>query len=542
MTANWNLKTKLSMLFTAIALIIIAALSAISYHTLVNSAMNSIDTELNTAAHAVEQLIGDLPNDEKGRNDALYDDISSHLTHFTQGAKLEWAYSTVRRNGLVYYTYINRSTDEWKRGQYKNWYLERYDEVPDMLNEAFRTEKKQYQSYQGEFGRYRSVFVPFRDNKGEVHVIGIDVKLTDIDEVKADTLKKTFVVAAVFLVLAVIVGRMIANLIVTPINGLNEVLRSLANGNWDLNQRVKVRSQDEIGEMSDSFNIFMAALRNRMLEVQQSSDSVAATSAQLDMLIRAVADRSMNQSEHVGSSATAIEELAASAQSITEIVDNANQQMGQFEMLTQTTVEAIEHAVRGMQSVQQETNTVAGKLQQLDSRAGEINSIVEVIKDIADQTNLLALNAAIEAARAGTQGRGFAVVADEVRQLSERTAKATVEISTMISSIQTDTSDTTQTMQTAVERVDNSVQHADQANASLSSFNQEISAVSSGMEEIAGSVKEQAHASDHLSRNVASLSDSAEENRLSTMEAQQGVDELKRRADVLRQVVNQFTL
>ncbi|WP_459782379.1 HAMP domain-containing protein, partial [Photobacterium sp. R1] len=152
----------------------------------------------------------------------------------------------------------------------------------------------------------------------------------DIEEVKTEALKKTFLIAAVFLVLTVIAARMIANLIVTPVNGLNQVLRSLANGNWDLNQRVAVRSQDEIGEMSDSFNIFMAALRQRMLEVQQSSDSVAATSAQLDTLIRAVTDRSMTQSEHVGSSATAIEELAASAQSITEIVDNANQQMGQF--------------------------------------------------------------------------------------------------------------------------------------------------------------------------------------------------------------------
>ncbi|KKC98373.1 methyl-accepting chemotaxis protein [Photobacterium halotolerans] len=542
MTANWNLKTKLSMLFTAIALIIIAALSAISYHTLVNAAMSSIDTELNTAAQAVEQLIGDLPNDEAGRDDALYNDISAHLTHFTQGAKLEWAYATVRRGGQVYYTYINRDENEWKSGRYKNWYLEQYLKVPEMLYEAFRTEQTQYQSYQGEYGMYRSIFVPFRGDNGDLHVIGIDVKLTDIEEVKTEALKKTFFIAAVFLVLTVIAARMIANLIVTPVNGLNQVLRSLANGNWDLNQRVTVRSQDEIGEMSDSFNIFMAALRQRMLEVQQSSDSVAATSAQLDTLIRAVTDRSMTQSEHVGSSATAIEELAASAQSITEIVDNANQQMGQFELLTQNTVEAIDHAVRGMQSVQLETNTVADKLQQLDNRASEINSIVEVIKDIADQTNLLALNAAIEAARAGAQGRGFAVVADEVRQLSERTAKATVEISTMIRSIQTDTSDTTQTMQHAVDRVDSSVQHADQANASLSSFNQEISAVSSGMEEIAGSVKEQAHASDHLSRNVASLSDSAEENRLSTLEAQQGVDELKRRANALHQVVNQFTL
>lgn len=537
-----NLKTKLSACFAVLSLSIILVLSSFSYQTLEESTLNRLDSELATAAYATKKIVGDERHNHLDKNNSDYDQISRDLTDFTTASKLDWAYTTVMKNGRVYYTYINQTEDERRSGRYQNWYLEEYKIVPKMLREAFLTEQIQFEEYQGEFGRYRSIFVPFRNHQGELYVVGVDISLNAVDAMLSSELKQVCLTAAIVLALALIGTQVFANRLVRPVNALNKVLLNIANGDWNLNQRVAVTSKDEIGAMANAFNTFMAALRERLLEVSQSTESVAAITTQLDHLVQAVTDRSTEQAENVGNSATAIEELATSSQSISEVVGNANQKMNHFEEHTQNTVAAINDAVNGMQSVQKETNSVAEKLQQLDSRAGEINSIVEVIKDIADQTNLLALNAAIEAARAGEQGRGFAVVADEVRQLSERTAKATVEIGTMINTVQSDTGSATETMQQAVEQVDNCVQHADQANESLNSFRAEITSVTEGMEEITESVKEQACASEHLSSNVAALSSSADENRLSTQDAQQGVEELKRRATALRDVVHLFTL
>jgi hypothetical protein len=117
-----------------------------------------------------------------------------------------------------------------------------------------------------------------------------------------------------------------------------------------------------------------------------------------------------------------------------------------------TNRKAIEGMVANIGNIASATSIMAGRVEALTERANQIGGIIRLIREVADQTNLLALNAAIEAARAGEQGRGFAVVADEVRKLAERTATATNEISTLVTTIQGETQQTRDEMNQWAER------------------------------------------------------------------------------------------
>jgi methyl-accepting chemotaxis protein len=124
----------------------------------------------------------------------------------------------------------------------------------------------------------------------------------------------------------------------------------------------------------------------------------------------------------------------------------------------------------------------------LAQAAQKIGDVVKLIRAIAGQTHLLALNATIEAARAGEAGKGFAVVAAEVKALAVQTAKATEDITNLITAVQAATSG-------AVDAI-----------GRIAGRMQEIDGYASA---VASSVEEQSAATGEISQNVASAAGGA---------------------------------
>jgi len=373
-------------------------------------------------------------------------------------------------------------------------------------------------------------------------VIGTGLYLDDVDAVFWHSVQRTGIwLAAIGLVVGAIM-LFLARGIVRPVQALREfgsVMQDIrTDGN--LTRRIAVAGDDEVARIGRSFNALLESMQSSIRDVSASAGRVDAAGAELSARTGEVGVAAAKQAEDASNAAVAVEQLSGSvAQIADKTTEAAAAARGAGELSVQGERQMQEVAVH-MHRLSDTVSRASGTIESLGQRSGEITTIVRVIKDIADQTNLLALNAAIEAARAGEQGRGFAVVADEVRKLAERSGNATTEISSMIESIQHDTTLAVHSMQDGSQLVREGVQRVDEAGEAMKAITRNTRQIVAVTEDIALSVREQSSASSDIAALIARIARMSEASDAASAVAHREAEALQQVAGELRGAVQKL--
>jgi methyl-accepting chemotaxis protein len=393
------------------------------------------------------------------------------------------------------------------------------------------------------------------DQLVELNSKGGDAASIKGDEVFASSRTLTIAGMIAAVVLALLIGFVVARGITRPMGRLTATMHELASGNIEAEIPGTDR-KDEVGIIAKAVLAFKDNLRADAARRQAAEEATKqAEAAERRRHMLDLADRfEQSVGGVVATVSTSAGELKTTAQAMSEVAEETSRQstvvaaaaeeMTQNVQTVASATEELSASISEISNQVTESNRIVNdavrqanqtndEVKSLAEAAQKIGDVVRLINDIAGQTNLLALNATIEAARAGEAGKGFAVVASEVKTLATQTGKATDEIAGQVRAIQ----DATQRSVGAIGSITETISRVSEISTAIASAVEEQGAAT---QEISRNVQQAAQGTTEVSSNIGGVTAAAEQTGTAAGQVLSSAGALQKNGTELKSQVDEF--
>jgi methyl-accepting chemotaxis protein len=428
-------------------------------------------------------------------------DTSAEVDSFNENAKQALDRMNSARAHLKDYPEVEQSISSFE-AHYKIW-LSEAQKVFALGNAGKVQEASEYGSNQvlKDFELLRTDYDLMGSKAREVADM-LTLKAKESSDFKHMVLLVLIVFSLIVCAVSVVIG---PRLVTTRVSELNDVIKTISEGEGDLRSRLNARGKDELATLAGTFNGLMSKLQTLIIAIR--NDALTLDKAVTDLNGSTKKNQSISEEQSINlhqisdamtQMGQAIHEIARSAQTAQNETETVKQNTAMSTAIVGETAVNINRLSDAILSAKE----VIGKLA---TESNQIVQVLDVIRSIADQTNLLALNAAIEAARAGEYGLGFAVVADEVRTLASRTQKSTEDIQKMIGGLEQGVEEAVNAITLGSTQVEDVVNMSQRLNDSLQLVNGSVTETSGIIIQIAAATEEQSEVVDDINRTIALL-------------------------------------
>ncbi len=346
-------------------------------------------------------------------------------------------------------------------------------------------------------------------------------------------------VLAMMFVIAIMGYLLINRRVVAPLVATSKQLHDIQESK-NLNQRITVATEGEVGEIITQINIFISSLANSLSTTELAAKSIALLAKETKQSIVESQRSSSLVAKEVDTSRIAVGDMTQTMDGINHFTLNAKQRATENQHKVVEGQSTLKHAIDAMLVLDKEFSQTEQAMEHLVDESSQVTKVLGVIKSIAQQTNLLALNAAIEAARAGEQGRGFAVVADEVRSLAQRTQDSTLEIDGIVDSLLNRTNQVSCSVSQAAGMMQNAGAEMKRISAVFDDINDSTNAIHNLNSEIAVSIEAQNQVSKEISASMKVVGNHSQQVSAIIDKIDAAFNELESQANSLSRNASQY--
>ncbi|EGZ6803603.1 TPA: HAMP domain-containing protein, partial [Vibrio cholerae] len=251
--------------------------------------------------------------------------------------------------------------EEWKNASYE----EVFSQLNSQHEQAMMAVIESYRNYRQTYQEYTVTSLALLDFIAELEELAdskVEQQAVLILDGQAWAISSFKVLIIIALLVLLLLGWILVNQILSPIQRLQERVTDISEGNGDLTLRVNITTQDEFGELGKSFDKFIEKIQNLIADITQSTNLAKTAAVDLSATFKVTAEAVNKQTFEVNTISNATTEMTAISsqvisgareisQSVLNIDKNAQSTLSNVRQAAQSVNELVAEVTQGTETI-----------------------------------------------------------------------------------------------------------------------------------------------------------------------------------------------